>query len=155
MSGTPTRKPCIAIEIAPNPQFLSLLRRFAGCMARELNLSEEEALQLELCLDEACANSIEGTLLKQGKFDGSCIRIELRIQTDALEITVRDCGDDFTSAFQKARALHEFTDRTRKRGYGLQIIKTFMDRVHYRYDPEKGNELRFIKFITNRRTPSR
>ena len=154
MSGSSLFKPCIAIEIAPNPQFLSLLRRFAGCLARDLGLTEEEALQLELCLDEACANSIEGTLMRTRQFDSPCIRIELSVKTDALEITIRDSGNDFTSAFQKATALHEFTDRTRKRGYGLQIIKTFMDRVQYSYDPVKGNELRFIKFLSNHPRPS-
>ncbi|MGC9326726.1 MAG: ATP-binding protein, partial [Candidatus Hinthialibacter sp.] len=126
--------PDIAIEIAPNARNLSIVRHFIGSLAYDLRFSSEEALQLEMCVDEACANSIEGINNRDGNLSSSCVRIELIIKKDAIHIVIKDRGSDFSQALSKASPLHDFSDRTRQRGYGLQIIKTFMDVVDYVHD---------------------
>ncbi|MBN2330143.1 MAG: ATP-binding protein [Candidatus Omnitrophica bacterium] len=141
--------PDIAIEIAPNARNLSLVRHFIGSLAYDLRFSSEEALQLEMCVDEACANSIEGMNKRDGEHGDSCVRIELIIKQDAIHIVIIDCGRDFSQALKKASPLHDFSDRTRKRGYGLQIIKTFMDVVDYVHDPQTGNRLQLVKYFSH------
>lgn len=149
MSRDGASHPDIVIEIAPNARNLAILRHFIASLARDLKLSSEEALQLEMCIDEACANSIEGIRLREGDSTDSCVRIELKMESSAIHIVIQDCGQDFSQAFFKATPLHDFTDRTRNRGYGLQIIKTFMDVVDYVHDPQAGNRLYLVKYFTH------
>lgn len=149
MSHAGATTPDIAIEIAPNARNLAIVRHFICSLAFDLKLSNEEALQLEMCVDEACSNSIEGIRKREGKEASSFVRIEISIKANAIHLVIRDCGYDFSNAFDKASPLHDFSDRTRKRGYGLQIIKTFMDVVDYMYDPEFGNILHLVKYISH------
>lgn len=141
--------PDIAIEIAPNARNLSIVRHFIGSLAYDLRFSNEEALQLEMCVDEACANSIEGINKRDGIHSGGCVRIELIVKQDAIHIIIKDGGRDFSQALKKASPLHDFSDRTRRRGYGLQIIKTFMDVVDYVHDPQTGNRLQLVKYFSH------
>ncbi len=142
----------IAIDISSYGKNLSIVRHFFGALATDLEFSDEEALQIELCVDEVCANSIEGIRKLEGDAPHSRVRIEIKVDDDALHIIVLDKGGDFSQAFQKAAPLHEFTDRTRKRGYGLQIIKTFMDEIDYHYDSQSGNRLHLVKRMTHDKT---
>ena len=142
----------IAIDISSYAKNLRIVRHFFGALAKDLEFSDEEALQIELCVDEVCANSIEGIRKREGDAPHSRVRIELKVNHDALHIVVLDKGGDFSQAFQKAEPLHDFTDRTHKRGYGLPIIKTFMDEIDYQYDSQSGNRLHLIKRITHGKT---
>ena len=139
------------IAIDAQPQILVVVRHFVSSLAQDLKLSPEEALQLELCVDEAGANSIQGTNEANGEDSNQLVRIEFKIEPDALHIDVIDFGEDFSHFLDRATPLTEFTDRTRKRGYGLQIIKTFMDEVSYQHDPQAGNRLHLIKYLSQNR----
>lgn len=149
MSPAGAPAPDISIEIAPNARNLAIVRHFTCSLAHDLKLSNEESLQLEMCVDEACSNSIDGILKREGNSANSCVRIEISLKSNAIHIVIRDCGNDFSNAFEKASPLHDFSDRLRKRGYGLQIIKTFMDIVDYVYDPQYGNTLYLVKYFSH------
>jgi len=147
MDASWERNADITIEISAHLQYLALVRSFANCLAKHLNLSAEEAVQLEMCLDEACANSIEAIRELEGECPLTKVRIDVEIKKDHFRITVQDNGKDFSQNFREALPLCPSSDRTRKRGYGLQIIKTLMDEVHYIHDPQAGNRLHLVKFF--------
>ncbi|MGI6456766.1 MAG: ATP-binding protein [bacterium] len=147
MRQEPEHIPDLTIEFKARPEFLAVLRGFVRCFTKHLNLTPEEALQLEICVDEACANSIEHSLAHNSEPFEARIKIELHVLPDHLHLTVQDQGQDFSNHFDKALPLSDFSDRTRMRGYGLQIIKTLMDDVHYHYDPSLGNRLCLIKYF--------
>jgi len=119
-----------------------------NCLANHLGIPEKEALQLEICIDEACANSIQAIRDIEGNNPSTKVRIEVKICVESLRITVRDKGKDFSTSFNKAVPLSDFSDRTKKRGYGLQIIKTLMDDVQYQHEPEMGNSLHLVKYFS-------
>lgn len=144
-------QPDITIDIYPNSQFLCIVRQFINAIAHNFGLTDEESLQIEMCVDEACANSIEHMKKKPLRAGNSCVKIGVKIDKRQLHIMIQDRGDDFTEHFQKAAPFTEISDRTRKRGYGLQIIKTFMDEVHYFHSPEQGNLLYLIKNISRKK----
>ncbi len=150
MSASSKKKPDIGIEITANPDMLVLIRGFANCLAEQLNLSPSDALKLELCVDEACSNSIQAIRRIEGNQPCTKVRIEVEINPDTLRIIISDGGENFNHFFQNADPLCPHTDRTKTRGYGLKIIKTFMDEVIYDHDPDLGNRLYLIKFITKR-----
>ncbi|MDP8244696.1 MAG: ATP-binding protein [Candidatus Hinthialibacter antarcticus] len=143
-SGAPTD---LALEINANSRWLHLVREFVNLFAQNLNLSQEDALQLEMCVDEACANSINAVEKMHADPEKCKVRIEVLIANGSIHITVVDCGADFSDPFHRALPMTGLTDRTRKRGYGLQIIKTLMDEVQYERDAKAFNRLHLIKFL--------
>ncbi|MEW6236812.1 MAG: ATP-binding protein [Candidatus Omnitrophota bacterium] len=147
MGASIERNADISIEISAHLQYLALVRSFANCLAKHLNLAAEEAVQLEMCLDEACANSIEAIREVEGEHPRTKVRIDVEIKNDHFRITIHDNGKDFSRNFAEALPLCPSSDRTRTRGYGLQIIKTLMDEVHYVHDPQAGNRLHLVKFF--------
>lgn len=148
MTASKKSIPDIAIEIAPNEQYLVILRQLMKCLAEYFGLDCADTAKLEMCVDEACANSINA--IQQHALEGrdQKVRIELDIQESCICVIVQDPGDNFSHHFDKASPFGESCDRTRRRGYGLKIIKTFMDEVHYFHDPKSGNQLRLKKFLT-------
>ena len=145
----------LSLEITAQPEFLSVVRTFVGCLSRELHFSDQETSQLELCIDEACANSIGAIQEVEGPVPKTRLRLEFTVGNNFLKITVQDSGKDFSQNFHKALPMSDITDRTRMRGYGLQIIKTFMDDVQYVRDPSHGNFLHLIKYFNGGREEPR
>ncbi len=139
----------IAIEIDACPQYLVVVRHVVNCLAHHLGLPEKDALQLEICVDEACANSIQAIRDMEGKNPLTKIRLEVDVCSECLRINILDKGKDFSNSFRRAVPLSDITDRTRRRGYGLQIIKTLMDDVQYQYEPELGNSLQLVKYFSH------
>ena len=138
--------PDFTIEFVPKANYLVLLRQLMNFLAEYLGFDENEALQLEMCLDEACSNSINAI-----EETGDCsqkIRIEIEIGETSLRIVVIDAGKNFSHHFEKACPLTEDTDLTMRRGYGLKIIKTFMDEVQYIHHPGVGNQLHLTKYLS-------
>lgn len=154
MSKAQQHRPQLALEIAAQPEWLGMVRQFISLISTNLGLNMEDSVQLEMSVDEACANSIEGMQSLKLPEHSCRVRIEVDIDEESVSITITDQGHDFTEHFHKARPLHHETDRTRRRGYGLQIIKTFMDDVHYEHDGNKGNRLRLIKYLPRERVKS-
>ncbi len=148
MNAQKERDPNFTIEITAQPRYLVLLRKFMICVAELLELSPEETCYLEVCADEACANSIQAIRDREGETPYTKVKIEIELKDEYLCINVHDNGKDFTQHFNKADPIDHKTDCTRKRGYGLQIIKTLMDEVQYIHDPELGNHLRITKFLS-------
>lgn len=142
--GEPTD---LALEINADPRWLLLVREFVNLLAHNLQLSQEESLQLEMCVDEACSNSIEAVSRHLVDPDKCKVRIEVKLNDGGIRITVIDCGPDFSDRFHQALPMTGLTDRTRKRGYGLQIIKTLMDEVTYERADGGWNHLHLIKFV--------
>lgn len=145
MSCKTGRTPDIALEIVPKSNYLILLRQLMNCLAHELRISEKDASQLEMCLDEACANSIDA-MNRHGILHP--VRVEVELEDHCVRFTICDNGNDYSHHFHQAQPMDETADRTQRRGYGLRIIKTLMDEVDYSYDPEMGNRLLLVKYLT-------
>jgi len=144
MTWNADRCPDIVVEIAPQSNYLSLLRNVINSVANQLDMDESMVGQLEMCIDEACANSISA-MNEHGI--QTPVRLEVIVEKHCVRFTVYDSGEDFSHHFQNATPMDDETDRTKKRGYGLRIIKTFMDEVQYHHDPEEGNRLHLIKYL--------
>lgn len=142
--------PDVTVEIAARLHHLVHLRHLVYCMAEDLGFSAADATQLEMCVDEACSNSIRAIQDKEGENAKTKVRIDFHFQSNGICITIYDNGSDFSNFFENAEVLTEIFDCKRRRGYGLQIIKTFMDEVRYVHTPEVGNRLRLTKYLPKR-----
>lgn len=140
-----SRTPDIALEIVPKSNYLILLRNLLNCLAQQLQLSESDTGLLEMCLDEACANSID-SMNKHGILQP--VRVEVELKDNCVCFSVCDNGHDYSHQFHKAQPMDNMADRTKRRGYGLRIIKTLMDEVDYSHDPQRGNRLYLVKYLS-------
>lgn len=146
MNETRHTLPDLTLEVPPHPANLAVVRMMIGLIAEAIGFNETEALELELSVDEACSNSIAAMQETEGEAAAGGVRIEITILEQGLKIAVLDRGRNFADHFERAVPFHEGTDRTRPRGYGLQIIKTCMDEVHYFHEAERGNRLVLTKY---------
>jgi anti-sigma regulatory factor (Ser/Thr protein kinase) len=146
----------------PNPHFelkccvdgsmLRPLREFVSNVARTLGFSEKQLGEIEICVDEACANAIEHAY--GGEFErefSSCERdlcIEIRFRDEELVVRVIDYGHGTDrQADQRLRGLEEYlgSEQERFRGLGLYLMNKFMDRVHVESEPGKGTTVEMTK----------
>ncbi len=141
--------PDITIEITPRLSQLVIIRKIINSISTTMGFTEKDILQLEMSVDEACSNSILAVQAKEGEAASAKLRLEISIHDKYLKMVIADCGNDFSEHYHKANPFHERTDRTQRGGYGLQIIKTFMDEVHYSHEPEIGNKLILTKYLTS------
>ena len=97
------------------------------------------ALDVELCVSEACTNAIKYGQSTEGE---DIITLFFEIHPDRLVIKVQDKGSGFNLNKLPEPDLKSLPDR----GYGLYIIRSKMDDVEYSQKAE-GNFLTMIKFF--------
>lgn len=130
------------LDVPSTTQNLSLIREFVTRVGAQAGLDEAEVGQLELAVDEACANVIEhaygGDATKQ-------VMIRAVFDEDTLRIHVIDTGQRFDPTQVPQQDLKDLIAKRRTGGLGMRLIRTLMDEVHYDIEPGKKNELRMVK----------
>ena len=129
---------------------------FISNVAREMGYDEDAISEIEMCVDQACANVIDHAYSEgdndeidpeTSQFLGSAIvGIEISIQADSLTISILDNGVGSCGNFKSGVSdLDEYQDRERPRGLGLYIIKKLMDRVTIEFPENAGTRLTMTK----------
>ena len=130
------------LDVPSSTQNLALIRDFVTRVASQAGLSEVEVGQLELAVDEACANVIEHAY---GDDSTKQVMIRAVFDEDTLRINVIDTGRGFKPGDIEQADLKDLIAKRRTGGLGLRLIKRLMDEVHYDIEPGKRNELRMVK----------
>lgn len=116
-------------------------------VAKEMGFGEHALYQIELAIDEACANVVEHAYPEeeQGEMEISCYLDSSPGMGQAFVIRVRDWGTGFDpSAVEKPDVDAPLEDRGLG-GLGLFLVRQVMDRVKFSFDPQRGNELLMFK----------
>jgi anti-sigma regulatory factor (Ser/Thr protein kinase) len=130
------------LDVPSSTQDLALIRDFVTRVAAQAGLTDAEVAQLELAVDEACANVIEHAY---GDDATKQVMIRAVFDEDTLRIHVIDTGKGFDPTQVQQQDLKELIARRKTGGLGMRLIKTLMDEVHYEIEPGKKNELRMVK----------
>ena len=130
------------LDVPSSTQNLALIRDFVTRVASQAGLSEVEVGQLELAVDEACANVIEHAY---GDDKTKQVMVRAIFDEDTLRIHVIDTGKGFDPTQVQQQDLKELIAKRKTGGLGMRLIKTLMDEVHYDIEPGKRNELRMVK----------
>lgn len=128
----------IRIKLPSDPKFISVLRSTVSELAQKIGFSFEQANDIKLALNEACANVIEHAYKWQ---KNKSMFVYFIIHPDALEIVIKDFGKKTAVDEIKPRELEDY----REGGLGVFLIQNLVDEVHYDTSPKIGTELRFIK----------
>jgi len=128
------------------PASLPLIRQTVVDAAEQCGFGDEDVAKIEMAVGEACTNIIEHSYSTQPlNLD---IEVKAARYDNRLEITILDYSSINFAVDQAASiGLDDYIATGRRRGLGLYIIQSFVDKVEHRFICGQGNELRLIKFF--------
>lgn len=132
------------LQVPSSTENLALIREFVTSVGRQATLTEVEIGQLELAVDEACANVIEHAY---GYDITKDVSVLATFDDEKLKISVIDEGLGFDPAEVNQKSLDQLVHERRSGGLGIRLIKTLMDEVSYEIEPGQKNELHMTKLI--------
>ena len=135
----------IVLQTPGEMHYLHRIRDFITGIAEESGIDEQDLDNIELAVDEACANIIEHGYEPNEPDKDLTIRME--IDSDKLVLTISDQGKHFDPRSKKQIELKELIDMKRDGGLGISLIKQTMDDIDYRTTTEGRNELILTKFL--------
>jgi serine/threonine-protein kinase RsbW len=131
-----------SIHVPSSTENLVMIREFVTSIGSQAGLPPSEVGQLELAVDEACANVIEHAY---GSDVTKEVSVRATLDDSILEIFVIDTGIGFDPTSIEQKELDKLVAARRSGGLGMRLIKSLMDVVEYQMIPGVKNELRMVK----------
>ena len=115
---------------------LKEIRNFISEILSEIGLSDVEANQVVLAVDEVCANLI----IHSNKCNpNECLEIHVEeCETKKIIFEIIDYGDGFNYNNYKEPNLEEIVRRRKKGGLGIMLVKKLMDSVEFSTQGDKN-----------------
>ena len=132
------------LQVPSSTENLALIREFVTSVGRQATLGGEDITNLELAVDEACANVIEHAY---GHDISKEVIVRATFNDESLRISVIDTGRGFDPGAVPQQGLDQLVAQRKSGGLGIRLIKTLMDEVSYEIVPGQKNELHMTKKI--------
>lgn len=132
------------LQVPSSTENLALIREFVTAVARQAQLEESEISNLELAVDEACANVIEHAY---GHDITKEVVVRAKFDDESLQISVIDEGLGFDPDKTPQDSVEQLIHNRKSGGLGIRLIKKLMDDVSYEIVPGQKNELHMTKKI--------
>lgn len=131
-----------SIKIPSRTDNLDIIRVFIGDIARKAGFSDDAISEIELAVDEACANVIKHAY----HYDASQ-HIDIIVETNSnkLIITISDHGQGFNPENLESPELR--IQKHARGGLGIALIRKIMDEVTFNIHPGIRNEVRMVKYF--------
>jgi serine/threonine-protein kinase RsbW len=136
------------LRAAGTPAALPEIRQVVVDAAESCGFDVEDVIKLEMAVGEACTNIIEHAYSTQPiQHD---IDLQLMRYTNRLEVVIQDYSSiNFAvSETQTYDGIDDWISTGRRRGLGIYIIQSFVDKVEHRFVCGQGNELRLTKYFS-------
>lgn len=130
------------LEVPSSTENLSLIRDFVTTIGQQARMDEQEISNLELAVDEACANVIEHAY---GHDISQEVIVRAVFDDDSVRISVIDTGKGFDPTKVTPASIDSLVTERKSGGLGIRLIKALMDDVRYEIMPGQMNELHMIK----------
>ena len=143
-----TAKNTFRLNLPAKSENLDIVRKFISGIAANIGFSDDDIYQIELAVDEACANVVTHAYTGDNKSDPK-ILVTVRTRKDRIEITIADRGMGFNPNDLKSPNMNEYLKRMKPGGLGVHLIKTLMDKVSFNIKPGVRNEVKMVKIRTN------
>jgi len=132
------------LQVPSSTENLALIREFVTSVGAQAGLDESGVAQLELAVDEACANVIEHAY---GHDTTKEVMVRAVFDDESLRISVIDEGRGFDPNKVQQETVEQLVHERKSGGLGIRLIKTLMDEVSYEIVPGQKNELHMTKRI--------
>ena len=113
-----------------------------AAIARAAGLEDRLLYQIQLAVDEACANVVEHAYrgLEAGDMELVC-----SLSGGAFTVRVRDWGRAFDPSSVEVPDIEAPLEERNLGGLGLFLVRQMMDAIKFHFDAERGNELVMVK----------
>lgn len=130
------------MKIPSRTDNLDIIRVFIGDIARKAGFNDDSISEIELAVDEACANVIKHAY----RYDSNQ-HIDIIVETNSskLTITISDHGQGFDP--EKIESSELRIKKHARGGLGIALIKKIMDEVTFQIQPGVRNEVRMVKYF--------
>ena len=126
MASFASQEVSLTLPILPNMEMTA--SKTATALAESMGMSADKIDEVRMAVVEACINAFEHSRAKDGR-----VYITFEIvggkKSPKLQITIEDTGVGFEPGEIEAPRIEDKLKATRKRGWGIQIIKGLMDEV--------------------------
>jgi serine/threonine-protein kinase RsbW len=126
------------------------IRAIVSDLAHQLGFSDGEVAKIEMAVDEACSNVLEHAYASDKEWSWKRdpeIRLEIHHALDRITILIHDHGQRFDFSTYRPTDILEHVFAMHPGGYGVAIMRQFMDEVHYSSNDAEGNTLRMVKYL--------
>jgi anti-sigma regulatory factor (Ser/Thr protein kinase) len=125
---------------------LATVREFVASIGTDLGLDADVIYDLQLAVDEACAN-----VINHG-YGGQAGRIDVTVEPveEGVQVVVRDWGGAFDPHGVPIPDVEAPLEERRLGGLGLFLMRKVMDDVSFAFNAEGGNVLKMVKRIQRR-----
>ena len=141
----------LSIQTPSDSSYLAHIREFIVDLARKIGFSEDDVAKVEMSVDEACSNVVEHAYAagKQWHWQhrNPEIRLTIRIEDHRLVIEINDHGQKFDFGTYRPDKIHDRVGAMQTGGYGIAIMRQFMDEATYSSSAATGNTLRLVKHL--------
>ena len=139
------------IQTPSNGSYLVYIRSMVTDLARQVGFEESDIAKIEMAVDEACSNVVEHAYAPNQQWRWQHrqpeIRMEIHTEHGRLVIEINDHGQQFDFANYRPVDLQQSIHHMEKGGYGIPIMRHFMDEVEYSSNDQTGNTLRLVKYL--------
>jgi serine/threonine-protein kinase RsbW len=141
----------LQLEAPSHDSYLSYIRGLVADLARKVGFPEEEVAKIEMVVDEACSNVVRHAYrVKQEwcwQHRDPAIRLDVRIEGNRLIIEINDHGQRFNFDTYHPDDIDARLRAMKTHGYGIHIMRQFMDEVQFSSCVKNGNTLRLVKYL--------
>ena len=120
----------IKVSIPMLPDMELAVSRLASTLAGSINLDANKIDEIKMAIIEACLNAFE-----HSKSKDQMVHVRFRIKPAELEIAIKDYGIGFDPSEIEEPDIHKKLKSPVKRGWGLRIMETLMDKVEVQSHP--------------------
>ena len=132
------------LRIPSQTDNLEMIREFVSGVAKKVGFNQDDSNKIELAVDEACTNVIEHAYQKNELKD---IDVAVKIDYQKLTVVVTDSGESFTANDVDMPDMKSYLAELRVGGLGIYLMKTLMDEVNYKSQPNGKNEVHMVKYL--------
>lgn len=133
------------IHIESRTERLMAVREFVSAAARECGFPDDEVSKIALAVDEACTNIIKHAYRNDPTKE---ILVSVKNNNGGLEIAIIDYGTGFDPTRIQSPDMKEYLSHYRHGGLGIYLMKSLMDKVEYKIESGKRNEVLLTKFLS-------
>jgi serine/threonine-protein kinase RsbW len=141
----------LLIQAPGHGSYLAYIRAIVGDLARKVGFDEGEVAKIEMAVDEACSNVVRHAYSPDKEWCWQQrdpeIRLDLRVEGGRLTIEINDHGQRFDFANYRPARMEDHLREMKTGGYGIPIMRNFMDEVQYSSNDQTGNTVRMVKYL--------
>lgn len=132
----------LTFEFPADTSALAKIGEVIADAARSIGFSDEKTSDIQLCVDEACTNTIIHGLKEDPL---RYFTLEIKPMRDSLEIIIKEIGEPFDPGEVPEADVDAALEDRQIGGLGMYFVKELMDEVDYQVLDDGLKILRMVK----------